>query len=104
MEKKIVYISGPITGVEKYWEPFEQAEDELSAAGFIGLSPSRLPKGLSNEQYMQIDLAMINAADAVLFIPGFEDSPGSRLEMMYCEYINKPYGITIDVLRRRINE
>ena len=35
---KVIYIAGPITGVPKYHEAFEAAEDELSAKGFVPLS------------------------------------------------------------------
>lgn len=90
-QKKVVYIAGPITGVDKYWEAFERAEDDLSALGYIPLSPARLPGGLTNAQYMRIDLAMIDSADAVLFLPGFSDSTGAQLEHEYCEYIDKPH-------------
>ena len=91
MKKKVVYISGPITGVERYWEAFEKAEDELEAAGYIPLTPTRLPKGLTNEQYMRIDLAMIDAADAVLFLPGWRESAGTLTENTYCVYTSKPH-------------
>ena len=91
MKTKVVYISGPITGVERYWEAFEKAEDELEAAGFIALTPTRLPKGLTNEQYMRIDLAMIDAADAVLFLPGWRESAGAVMENTYCVYTGKPH-------------
>lgn len=87
--KQVVYISGPITGVDKYWEAFEDAEEKLEALGYIALSPSRLPLGMTNEQYMTIDLAMINAADKVYFLPGWENSRGATLERAYCEYIGK---------------
>ena len=88
--KKIIYIAGPISGVNKYWEAFEKAEDELTAAGFIALSPTRLPEGLTKSQYMRIDFAMIDCADAVYFLPGWHESPGARLEYNYCEYTHKP--------------
>lgn len=89
-QKKVVYISGPITGVEKYWEAFERAEDDLTALGYIPLSPAHLPTGMTNAQYMQICTGMIDAADAVLFLPDWEQSNGSRVESRYCEYIEKP--------------
>lgn len=89
-QKKVVYISGPITGVEKYWEAFERAENDLTALGYIPLSPARLPTGMTNAQYMQICTAMIDAADAVLMLPGCVYSHGSKVEHRYCEYIEKP--------------
>lgn len=67
--KKVIYIAGPITGVPRYWEAFETAEDELTAAGYLPLSPARMPDGMENEKAMRICLAMIDAADAVLFLP-----------------------------------
>lgn len=88
--KKVIYIAGPITGVEKYWEAFEQAEDDLTACGCIPLSPARLPEGMTKAQYMRTCFAMIDSADAVLFLNGFIDSEGSRLEREYCKYIDKP--------------
>ena len=89
-KKKVVYIAGPITGVERYWESFEEMEDELSALGYIPLSPSRLPYGMSSAQYMRICFAMIDAADAVIFLKGWTKSVGARLEKDYCIYTDKP--------------
>lgn len=93
--KKSVYIAGPITGVTHYWEQFETEMDNVEAAGYIPLSPTWQPKGLSNAQYMRMCLAMIDSADAVLFLPGWHRSTGSILEMTYCQYTDKPYSHTI---------
>lgn len=85
----IVYLSGPITGVPNYWEAFEKAEDYLTSLGWIVLSPAKHPKGLTNGQYMRIDFAMIDVADVVLFLPGYQDSRGACLERDYCIYTQK---------------
>lgn len=88
--KKVIYIAGPITGVKNYWEAFEQAEEDLLGLGYIPLSPAHLPQGMTNAQYTRIDFAMIDSADAVLFLPGFDESGGASLEADYCDYTGKP--------------
>lgn len=89
MGKTVFYISGPITGVERYWEAFEAAEDALVAQGHIVLNPAKLPDGMTKQQYMLINIAQITAADVVYFLPGWQASEGARLEHAYCEYIGK---------------
>lgn len=89
-QKKVIFISGPITGVDKYWEAFEAAEDDLDGLGYIPLSPTRLPGGMSEAAYMRICLAMIDSADAVLFLPGSASSLGAMCELRYCEKTGKP--------------
>ena len=99
MQKKVIYIAGPVTGVERYWEPFEAAQDTIEAEGFIALSPTWQPKGMSNEQYMRICLAMIDSADGVVFLPGWGTSKGATLERAYCEYTGKPHANSIQTLK-----
>lgn len=96
---KVVYISGPITGVPRYWEAFDKARDSLTAAGFIVLNPAALPDGMTNEQYMRINFSMIDVADAVLLLDRWEMSRGASLECGYCMYTGKPYATSIDELK-----
>lgn len=90
MKVKTVYISGPITGKDGYWRDFERAEEELRSYGCIVFNPARLPEGLTNAEYMHINFACINVADAVLLLSGWTASPGASLERNYCRYIGKP--------------
>lgn len=88
--KKVIYIAGPITGVDKYWEAFEEAEDVLTGLGYIALSPARLPGGMTKAQYMRICLAMLDSADAVLLLADYAKSSGATLEHYYSHYTSKP--------------
>ena len=96
---KVVYLSGPITGAPYAKENFKAAEERLTEMGFIVLNPTKLPKGLTNEQYMRIDFAMLDSADGIFYLPHAERSPGSVVEAIYCDYIKKPQFYTFEALR-----
>ena len=102
--RKVVYIAGPITGVAKYWEPFEEMAEEVRAAGFIPLIPSWQPEGLTNAQYMRMCMAMLDAADAVLLLPGWKDSIGATIEATYAAYVDKPVKDSIEKLKEVLGE
>lgn len=87
---KVIYISGAITGRIDYKERFNQMEKKLQSMGYTVLNPTRLPRGLTYEQYTRINIAQIDAADAVVLLPKWEESQGARLEVEYCRYIGKP--------------
>ena len=97
--KPAVFIAGPITGVEDYWVPFKQAEEMLSLRQCIPLDPAKLPEGMQPWQYERICMAMIDSADAVLFLPGWEMSRGAALEHAYCVYTEKQIVYNVDDLR-----
>lgn len=91
MGRKVIYVGGPITGVPNYWEAFEQADDTLTGMGYTVLTPSYLPQGMTDAQYMRICLAMIDCADMVVFLHGHTDSKGCTVERKYCEYTGRPW-------------
>jgi len=85
-----VYIAGKITGDPNYREKFERYAGIIKQSGHIPLSPAVIPDGLPLSDCMRICFAMIDSADMVYFIQDCKDSPGARLELMYCKYIGKP--------------
>lgn len=85
-----IYIAGKIAGEPKYKDLFEAEADKQRAAGHIVLNPAELPEGMSRPDYMRICMAMIDAADKVIMLPNYQQSPGARLEREYSQYTGKP--------------
>jgi hypothetical protein len=78
-----VYISGGISNDFNYMEKFKKAEDKLTAMGHIALNPCWIKAGLSYEQHMHIDLAMVDVADALYMLKDWEDSKGAKIERQH---------------------
>lgn len=101
-QKKVIFISGPMEEVDRYWEEFEKAEDEISAAGYIPLSPSRLPSGLNREQIANIRMGMLQVADAALILTNFFKGGYTAYETSYCDYVEKPYAWSLEILKEAL--
>ena len=86
----IIYLAGPITGVSDYEDRFTDAERRMKEQGHIVLNPAKLPQGLGDcGAYMGICFPMIDRADAVLMLEGWEDSRGACREWGYAMALDK---------------
>ena len=83
-----IYIAGKITGNENYREEFAKVQAELEKDGHIVLNPAVLPEGLTKGEYMRLCFSMIDIADEVRFLPGWQDE-GAKVEYAYCLYVGK---------------
>ena len=84
-----IYISGAITNNHDYKEDFERAEDylqrEYPSADIINpaLVNSFLPKSTTHEEYMRMSFCMLDMADSIYMLRGWEKSCGANRELGY---------------------
>lgn len=83
-DKKVVYISGKITGTTDYMVRFAIAEKELRRQGYEVINPAKIFSSVSQtmpyEFFMDTSLVMLGYADAIYMSKGWEDSRGARIE------------------------
>jgi hypothetical protein len=82
-----IYISGPITGTTDYMDRFALTERKFSSVGYAVINPAKvnacMPKNTSWEQYMRMSFTMLEQADTIYMMRGWEDSPGARAELAF---------------------
>ena len=88
-----VYISGPITGVPDYMDKFAEAEKELKEKSYTVVNPAKInygmPEDMTYEEYMEIDIRLIELCDAIYMIRGWEMSRGANREYGYASGLGK---------------
>lgn len=97
MKKKVIYVSGKITGTSDYADRFSAVEDRLIAEGYEVLNPVRAGKWLEHYlapekptwvQYMKYAIAAMMQADYIYMMSGWNQSKGARLERFLARVLN----------------
>ncbi|MPN36769.1 hypothetical protein SDC9_184280 [bioreactor metagenome] len=87
-----IYIAGKITGDPDYRAKFDWARCMLTDLGFRPvINPAELPDGISYERCMKICFAMLDACEAVAFLPDWRESKGAVRE--FARALRKGKGI-----------
>lgn len=90
MANSMIYISGPITGDKAYRQKFRAAAEQLKARGYNVVNPAELDNVLPVEsmtwsQIMDHCLDLLKRCDAVVVLPGWEESRGCNREVGYAQ-------------------
>lgn len=97
MKKKVIYVSGKITGTSDYADRFSAVEDRLIAEGYEVLNPVRTGKWLERYlapekptwvQYMKHAIAAMMQADYIYMMGGWNQSKGGWLEHFLARVLN----------------
>lgn len=100
-KSQVVYIAGPMTGIEDFNYPaFNAAQEQLERRGLAILNPADTeaendtgaPQHWS--WYMRRALRMVTVSDALCLLPGWENSKGANLEVKVAEALGldiRPY-------------
>lgn len=86
----MIYISGPITGDKNYKLKFRAAKQQLEARGYDVVNPAELAdvlpaEHMSHEEVLRTCKDLILQCDALVTLPGWEQSLGCQREVGFAE-------------------
>ena len=92
IEKKTVYISGPMSGLPYYnIDAFIDAEYALKAAGFVPFNPTWLvsaaQSGWEYKDLMVMDMAALSRCSYIYQLDGWENSKGACAEWEFAKSV-----------------
>lgn len=93
MKKKVVYISGRISGLseEEYISKFKRAEKFLYSVGYMVYNPveanviQQIYKEYGYKACLAKCVAMLRFCDCIYMLKDWEDSPGAKAEKAFAE-------------------
>lgn len=82
-----IYVSGAITGTTDYMDRFDHAQRSLEEEGHKVINPadinSRLPEDTTYEQYMKVCMVLLDMAEGIYMLEGWNKSCGANRELGY---------------------
>lgn len=88
------YLAGPMTGLPDFNYPaFHDAARALRDAGLRIINPAEAYGGRADKDrtvYMRAGIENVLAADGVITLPGWDESPGARLEVQVAAAVGLP--------------
>ena len=105
---KVVYVAGPYRadtelGVHQNIQAAERVALEVWKLGAVCLCPQKntayFGGVLPDSVWLEGDLELVRRSDAVLMIPGWEDSEGAKSEKVFAEECRIPVLESLDELK-----
>ena len=88
-DKEVAYISGAISSDPDYIQKFADAQMVLEHLGYVVLNPTNTPLGLNYDEYMKLDLLLVEIADTLVMLPDWRWSPGAAREHDHARRLDK---------------
>lgn len=83
-QEEIIYISGPMEGVENYEKNFRRAENYLENQGYEVVNPANIDvTGMSREEILKKDICLLWECDGIYMLKGWQQSRGANREYGY---------------------